>query len=42
MTSLAIQKHSWNYVFICNPIFKTFAAHFRTKAEQYNDKIIFV
>ena len=29
------------YIFICKPIFKIFAAHFRTKGIINNDKIIF-
>ena len=29
-------------IFICEPIFKIFAAHFRTKGIPNNDKIIFV
>ena len=29
------------YIFICKPIFKISAAHFRTKGILNNDKIIF-
>ena len=29
------------YIFVCKPIFKIFAAHFRTKGILNNDKIIF-
>ena len=29
-------------IFICKPIFKMFAAHFRTKGMLTHDKIIFV
>ena len=51
MTSLAnnfsMQKSLFKHIFgreifICKPIFKIFAAHFRTKGMLNHDKIIFV
>ena len=51
MTSLAnnfsMQKSLFKHIFgreifICIPIFKIFAAHFRTKGMLNRDKIIFV
>ena len=51
VTSLANNFSMWKslfknifpcYTFICNPIFKIFAAHFRTKGMLNHDKITFV